>query len=120
MEDIKENISGLKEKTQHLTDHLGDLLESYYRLGILNVTEKTTNIASFTIALLAVAFLSMFALIFIGFGFAWWLGEKLNSVLAGFSIVTGIFVLLIIILLAFRKQILFPFIRNIIIKKVYE
>jgi hypothetical protein len=120
MEDIKEKAGGLKEKTQNLTDHVSDLLESYYKLGILNVTEKGTEIASLTITLFVVSFLLLCALLFIGFGVAWWLGEKLNSMLSGFMIVACFFILVVAIIMALRKQLLFPLIRNIIIKKVYE
>lgn len=79
MEDIKEKAGGLKEKTQNLTDHVSDLLESYYKLGILNVTEKGTEIASLTITLFVVSFLLLCALLFIGFGVAWWLGGKIEQ-----------------------------------------
>ena len=120
MEDIKEKVNGIKHKTAHLTNHIEDLLESYYKLGVLNVTDKATNIASFTVAIFVVSFLAMFTLLFIGLGLGWWLGEKLNSMLAGFSIVAGIFLILIGVVLAFKKQLLFPLIRNTIIKNVYE
>jgi len=116
----KEAPGKIRETTQHLTDHLGELLESYYRLGVLNITDKATGIASFTITLFVVTFLVMFALLFVGFGFGWWLGDQLESRFTGFAIVAGIFMLMVVAIMAFRKRILFPFIRNIIIKKVYE
>src|SRR5690242_2382105 len=120
METVKEKASGIKIKTGNLTDDIVELLESYYKLGVLNVTDKATGIASLTVAIFMVSFLSMFALLFIGLGFGWWLGEKLDSMFAGFSIVAGIFVLMIAAILAFKKQLVFPFIRNLIIKNVYE
>jgi hypothetical protein len=118
--DIKHDIGGIKEKTNVLTDHLGDLAESYYKLGILNITDKATGIASIAIIFLVVSFLALFALLFLGFGFGWWLGQRLNNMLAGFSIVAGILTIFIAVLMALRKQVIFPFIRNSIIKKVYE
>jgi hypothetical protein len=118
--DIKHNTGGIKEKTNALTDHLSDLVESYYKLGVLNITDKATGIASVAITLLVVSFLALFALLFLGFGFGWWLGQQLNNMLAGFSIVAGILIIFITVLMAVRKQVIFPFIRNSIIKKVYE
>jgi hypothetical protein len=118
MKETQEN--GLKEKTFALTDHITDLFESYYKLGILNLTDRATGIASFTITMLAVFLLFLFTLFFIGFGFAWWLGEKLQNTVAGFFIVAGIFLAIIGLIVAFRKQFLFPFIRNVVIRKVYE
>jgi hypothetical protein len=116
----KEAPGKIRETTQHLTDHLGELLESYYRLGVLNITDKATGIASFTITIFVVTFLVMFAVLFMGFGLGWWLGDQLGSRFAGFAVVAGILILIIITIMAFRKRVLFPFIRNIIIKKVYE
>lgn len=120
MEDLKEKVGSVKEHTQNLTDHVTDLLESYYKLGVLTVTEKATGIASFTVTLIAVSSLFIFTLLFIGLGTAWWLGEKLQNMMAGFFIVAASFALLIGIIMVFRKKLLFPFIRNIIIKNVYE
>jgi hypothetical protein len=117
---INQHTGGIKEKTNALTDHIGDLVESYYKLGVLNITDKATGIASVAITLLVTGFLALFALLFLGFGFGWWLGQQLNSMLAGFSIVAGILVIFIALLMAIRKQVIFPFIRNSIIKKVYE
>jgi hypothetical protein len=120
MEAVKEKVSGLKVKTGNLTDDIVELLESYYKLGVLSVTDKATNIASLTVAIFLISFLALFTLLFLGFGLGWWLGEKLDSMLAGFSIVAGVFVLLIAAVIAFKKQLVFPIIRNTIIRKVYE
>lgn len=118
--DIRQNPGGVKAKTNALTDHVRDLVHSYYELGLLNVTDKASGIASYTIVLLMVTLLSLFTLLFLCFGLGWWLGQQLNNMLAGFSLVALLFVALIGLILAFRKQVLFPFIRNSIIKKVYE
>jgi hypothetical protein len=118
MKDTQEN--GLKEKTSALTDHITDLFESYYKLGVLNATDKASGIASFTVTIIAVFLLSLFTLFFIGFGFAWWIGEKLENTEAGFFIVAGIFLAIVSIIMIFRKRLLLPLLRNIIIRKVYE
>lgn len=120
MEAVKDKVNGIKAKTGNLTDDIVELLESYYKLGVLNVTDKATNIASITVAIFLISFLALFTLLFLGFGLGWWLGEKLDSMLAGFSIVAGVFVLLIGAVIAFKKQLVFPVIRNTIIRKVYE
>ena len=120
MKEIKEGRSELKEKAQYFSDHVEDLLESYYKLGVLNITEKAAGITSITITMFAVTLLAMFTLLFISFGLAWWLGDQWNNMLAGFSTVAGVFILLVGLLLALRRQVIFPLIRNTIIKKVYE
>jgi hypothetical protein len=117
---IRQTSDGIKEKTNALTDHVSELVELYYKLGVLNITEKATGIASTTVVLLIASFLSLFALLFLGFGLGWWIGQRLDNMLAGFAIIAGVFLLLVGILIIFRKQLLFPAIRNTIIKKVYE
>lgn len=112
--------AGLKEKTALFTGHLEDLIHSYYKLGVLHVTDKATGIASFTITVLSVTFLALFALLFLGFGLGWWLSEQFNSMLAGYATVAAVFVLFIAIIIIFRKQVLFPAIRNLIIRRIYE
>jgi hypothetical protein len=118
--EIQQSPGGIKERTNTLTDHISDLAESYYQLGVLNITEKATGIASSTIIVSVISFLSLFALLFLGLGFGWWLGQQLNNMLAGFCVVAGMFIILIALIIGFRKQLIFPFIRNTIIKKVYD
>lgn len=120
MQHEQERRGSVKEKTQHLTDHFTELVESYYKLGVLHVTDKATGIASFTITLFVVSLLLMFTLLFLGFGLGWWLGTLFGNMLIGFSLVAGFFVAVIITIMALRKQVLFPLIRNLIIRKVYE
>jgi hypothetical protein len=64
--------------------------------------------------------LALFFLLFISIGLGWWLGEKLQSMGAGFCIIAAFYAFLSIILLAFRKNYILPLIRNSIIRKVYE
>lgn len=112
-------MDDLKNKAETLTDHVSDYIELYSRLIVLNATEKATGIASISITSLALAVLSVFALLFASFGVGWWIGEELDNMLSGFSIVAGFYVLMVMLILAFRKKII-PSIQNTIIRKVYE
>jgi hypothetical protein len=64
--------------------------------------------------------LSLFFLIFLFCGLAFWLGDLVNSRAGGFFIVAGFFLLLIVLIFALRKKVIVPMIRNTIISKVYE
>jgi hypothetical protein len=112
-------MEDLKNKAETLTDHVGDYVELYYKLVVLNATEKATGIASVSITSVIVGVLSLFVLFFASLGVGWWLGEELNSMIGGFSIVAGFYLLVLTIMMAFRKQII-PSIQNTIIKKIYE
>jgi hypothetical protein len=112
-------MEDLKNKTETLTDHVGDYVELYYKLVVLNATEKATGIASVSITSIVVGVLVVFVLFFASLGVGWWLGEELNSMIGGFSIIAGFYLLVITIMMALRKQII-PSIQNTIIKKIYE
>lgn len=110
----------IQQRAKTLTDDVSELFELYYRLAVLTATEKASNAVSASVTGIIVLFLMMFTLLFAGLALGWYLGERLNSMLAGFGIVAGIFLLMLSFTLLFRKSHLFPWIRNAIIKKVYE
>jgi hypothetical protein len=118
--DRQEKMRDIQQRAKTLTDDVSELFDLYYKLAVLTATEKAANAASVSITVIVIIFLLMFTLLFAGLGLGWYLGERLHNMLAGYGIVAMFFALLIAITLACRKNILFPFIRNTIIKKVYE
>lgn len=110
----------LKTKAEDLTRNLKDYFETTYRLTILKATDKATGIAAGALAGFSILFLGIFVIFFAGLALAIWLGDLLDSQAAGHIIVAGIFLLMIIILVVMRKKIVFPMIRNLIIRKLYE
>jgi hypothetical protein len=110
----------LKQKTEDLTDHLGDYADTFLKITLLNVTEKAANIASSAITTIVLCGLGLFVLFFVGFGLAWWLGDMINSRTGGFMITGGLYLLLVILVVALRKKAIVPYLRNLITRKVYE
>lgn len=110
----------LKEKAEDLLEHAGDAAETFYKLALINVTQKVTNIASTTITMIVLSTLGMFILFFGGFALAWWLGDLVESRAGGFALVGAFFLLLTILIIALRRTIVFPSIRNLIIGKIYD
>jgi hypothetical protein len=115
-----EKFRDIQNKAKTLSDDIAELLDLYYKLAVVTVTEKASNAASVSITFTIIISLTMFSLLFAGLGFGWYLGERLNNVMAGYCAVAGIFLLLIILTLLLRKSYIFPYIRNTIIKKIYE
>jgi len=113
-------MEDLKEKTADLADHLEDMAETYYRLTIVNITQKATSVASAVIMMVIVCALSMFVLMFLGIALGFWLSNLLDSRVAGFLLTAAIFLLVLFIILLLRKQTIFPWLRNTIVKKVYD
>jgi hypothetical protein len=113
-------MDDLKEKTADLADHVEDMADTFYRLAVINVTQKATNIASGAIAMVLVSVVSLFILLFLGVALSFWLGDLIGSRPGGFLLGSAFFLLLLFVLLAMRKKIVFPLIRNLIISKVYD
>jgi hypothetical protein len=113
VEEAKTNSRGIKED-------VGDLVDTYISLAKANVTQKAANAASASLGAILMAVLVFFVLLFAALGLAWWVGQLLSSMIAGFLIVAGFFALLLVLLIAFKEQFLYPIVRNKIVKKVYE
>jgi hypothetical protein len=109
-----------KNTTEKIVDAASDWIETYRNLLTIKIVEQASQGASVSIigifALLAVIFI----LLFIGLGAAWWVGETLDNMKAGFFIVGAVYLTLLVIVLALAKRVLIPGIRNIIIRKIYE
>ncbi len=113
-------IDELKEKAGDLADHVVDYAETFYKVALLNMTQKATNIASTIVTVVALCTLGMFVLFFITLALGWWLGDLINSRAGGFLIVAALFLVLLFVIISMRKKIVFPFIRNLIIRQSYD
>jgi hypothetical protein len=102
------------------TKNIGDYLETYYKLSVIKATDKATGIASGTLTVAGILVFGFFIVLFASLGFAIWLGQAIGSNVAGYFIVAGFYLLLLGVLILLRKRIVFPFIRNLIIRKIYE
>jgi hypothetical protein len=109
-----------KLKAENLTKSVGDYFDTYYKLTVVKAADKATGIAASSLAGIAVLFLGIFVLFFLGLALGVWFGRILENQVAGYLLVAGIYLLLIILLVALRKRIVFPFIRNLIVRKFYE
>jgi apolipoprotein N-acyltransferase len=110
----------LKTKTENLTEHLTEYVETYFSLHVLKATEKAAGVASESIAVVLVGVFGFFFLLLINIGVGYWIGQRLGNMLAGFAIIAGFYGLLMVLIIALRKNVLTPFLRNLIIKSAYE
>ena len=110
----------LKEKTADLTDHVEDLANTFYRLTLVNATQKASNIISSAVVTLLICSLSFLVLLFMGVALAWWLGNIINSRVGGFLLAAAFFLIVVLFLSVSGKKTIFPFIRDLIIRKMYD
>mgnify|MGYP003575390425 CR=1 FL=1 len=109
-----------KRTSEKLVGAVGDWVETYRNLMGARIVEHTSLGASVSLLSVVATLVIVFVLLFLGLGSAWWMGEKLDNMKAGFFIVGGIYGAVLIIILVLAKKVLIPGIRNLIIKKIYE
>ena len=113
MEDVKNQSEGL-------VDHVEALSDTFLKLVFVNITQKTVAVTAGLINTIFIYLLLILFLLFAAIGLAWWLGDLLNNHAAGFFIVSGIFGLFVLLLIMMKKKIIYPFIRNTLVRKIYE
>jgi ABC-type multidrug transport system permease subunit len=118
-EDIQYTEVNDTETSDNLADNVMDFLETYYKLTLLNITDKASGIASSVVTFMAIFIIGIFVVLFIGLALGTWLGQLLNSPIAGYFLVAGLFLLTMLMIWLFRKKLMTGF-RNFIIRKVYE
>jgi len=113
-------MDDLKEKTADLADHVEDFATTFYKLTVVKLTQKVTNVASNLLLVLSIAFFGFLIVLFGGVALAFWLGDLVGSLAGGFLITAGFFFIVLLIIAAIRKKVVFPYIRNLIISKIYD
>jgi hypothetical protein len=113
-------MENLKDKTADLIGHAEDLADTWYKLASLKATQKAANISSAVITTIIVFTAGIFVLLFGGLALSWWLGDLVESRAGGFLLGAGFFLIVMIIVVLLRKKIIFPFIRNLIVRKIYD
>lgn len=113
-------MENIKSRATELTESITDYLETSYKLVVIEAADKSTKILASITASCIVLVLGLFVILFGGIALGIWLGSLLNSAALGFVLVAVLFLLIIFILVAMRKRIVFPLIRNILINMLYE
>jgi uncharacterized membrane protein len=109
-----------QDNPEKWVDSTTDLIESYRQLITIRIVQHSSLGISMGVIGMASMILGVFVFLFVGLGAAWWLGEYLNNMKAGFFIIGGLFTFIFAIVIAASHKVLIPRIRNFIIKKIYE
>lgn len=109
-----------KKSGEKILDLAGDMVENYRNLITIKVVEHSSLAGAAGVLGILLLVVAVFALLFAGIGCAWWLGETLGNMKAGFFIVGGIYLTVLLILILISGKVLLPSLRNTIIKKIYD
>lgn len=113
-------MEDLKAKAENLIKSITDYATTYYKLAVLKLSDKVTGIAASIVAVVSILFFGFFVIFFLGMALGFWLGSLLDSTALGFLLTAVLFIVIILVLVLMRKKIVFPIVRNIIIRKLYE
>ncbi len=120
MEKMYTELNTEPPPTPNIAELAADYAETYYKLTVVNINQKTADISAIASFSMIAALLVFFVTLFLGIAASLWLGGLMYNLPLGFVIV-GIFCLLIfLILFLTRKKIFYPFIKNLVIKSIYE
>lgn len=109
-----------KKPSEKIADATEDIIDTYRNLIAVNLVEYTSLGGSVSIVGVVYLIFIVFVLLFVGLGAAWWIGENLANMKAGFFIVAAAYTAILIGLMLTAKKTLIPFIRNLIIKEIYD
>lgn len=112
-----ENIDAEKRTVVELAH---DYVDTYINFAVANVTQKTADISASAAFGVVAGLIGFFVLMFLGIAASFWLGELVNSTALGFLIISGVYVLALVVLFLTRKKFVFPIVRNLIVKSIYD
>jgi uncharacterized membrane protein YbhN (UPF0104 family) len=105
-------------------DETFDLVKKYTddRILLLKIqsAKKTAKVTSKIVFIFITSILFFFVLLFLGFMLAYFFAEKLNNTFYGFSIVAGIFILLLLVFIFLNKIYFANKIRDMITQIFFE
>ena len=113
-------MEDIKDKAADLANHVEELADTYYRLAMVNVTQRASNIVSGAVVVLLLAVFAFFILLFGGLALGWWLGNLVDNRAVGFLLAAVFFALLFLGISYFKKKTIVPMIRDIVIRKMYD
>jgi hypothetical protein len=113
-------MEDLKTKTANLANHVQDIAQTYYDLARINVAQAGSKALARAIVFLFLAWLMLCVLLLAGIGLSVFLGKLLYNAAAGYFIVAAFYLVVVLFLFLVRKKMVTPFIRNFIIRKIYD
>jgi hypothetical protein len=120
MEKIVDKIKTETDSNPNIAELAADYVETYYKLTVVNINQKTADISAAASFSMIAAFIICFVAMFLGIAGALWLGKLVNDQALGFLLFGVFCILVFFVFYVTRKKIFFPFIKNMVIKSIYE
>jgi hypothetical protein len=104
-------------KIENLLEHVKDYAETKVKLVELEMQDKVAETVSSLVSAIIIGMLSLLVVLFVSLGAAWQLGQYFKNTSIGFYIVAGFYLLVGIVIYAFRNQLLKTPMANFLIQK---
>lgn len=105
-----------RSRLGELSAHIIEYLDTRWDLFLLQLTEKGMNVLSSIISGLLLVLFGTIVVIFVSIGAAISIGQALDSPAAGYFIMAGIFMVLLVIGIIFARN----YVRNIVSTSILE
>ncbi len=105
---------------RNIAELASDYVETYVKLAVVNINQKTADISAAASFSMLAGLICFFVIMFLGIAASFWLGGILDSNAAGFLLVAGFYLVLFVVLFVSRKKFFYPFVKNLIVKSIYE
>lgn len=99
---------------------VSNYLEARWKLTRLHATGKLAHALGVFLAIIVASMLGFFVVLFLGLLLAYWISDMTHSFTTGFAITALIFIILFIMVLAFRKKLIQNPLANILIRELAE
>jgi len=113
-------MENLHTNAANLADHVQDIAQTYYELASINVAQAGSKAIARAVVFFLLAGLVLCILLLVGIGLSLFLGALLNNAAAGYFIVAAFYLVLVVVFYLLRKTLFFPFIRDIIVRRIYD
>jgi Putative Actinobacterial Holin-X, holin superfamily III len=110
------DITDHKSRLEDLTRHVMEYLDTRWDLLVLEITEKGLAAASSIVTGLILTVFGGIILVFVSIGTAIWIGQRMHNPIAGYFIIAGFFVVLLVLVLAFA----YNYVRTVVANAVLE
>lgn len=120
MEKTYTDIKNDPDPNPNIAELAADYVETYYKLTVVNINQKIADISAVASFSMVGAIIGCFVGLLLSIAGSLWLGSLLGSTALGFVAMAVVYVIVFIFFYATRKKIFFPFIKNLVIKSIYE
>ncbi|GAO44972.1 phage holin family protein [Flavihumibacter petaseus] len=114
---MEQQETGYFERTEQLVRRY---LEDRVLLLKLTATEKIARLAAALVIFMVVLLLGFFLLLLASILAGYFFARVTGSIFYGFGIVTGFYLILLVLVLALRKRYLDPFITNTVVRIFFD